>query len=314
MDNKIAMDFQLIEYFLRVVELGSINKAASSLGLSQPSLSRHISALEHMMGSKLFTRTQSGVQLTESGQLLSEKARPLLRQFTMLKEQVAQKANGQLAIGIPPSWKYLFTAPFVEKLTSQFPGIALRVYEGVSNVLREYMFGRLLDLAVVPFNTTPVAGYRQTALVREPMVIVGRAQDGLQQDHPVNLSYVSGLKLVLPGKPNVARVQLEHALERKGMTFSIAVETDTLSLNLDLVSRGVGFTVVPACSLHGHGLGDTISWAPIKGQYVTWALCENEDRLHSTAMQEGRKLAMRTVMEALEKEVWVGAEAVGALE
>ncbi|MES1978611.1 MAG: LysR family transcriptional regulator [Pseudomonadota bacterium] len=308
------MDFQLIEYFLRVVEIGSINRAAASLGLSQPSLSRHIASLEHLMGSTLFTRTQSGMQLTESGRLLSEKARPLLRQFAMLKEQVAQKANGQLAIGIPPSWKYLFTAPYVEKLTEQFPGIALRVYEGVSNVLRDYMYGRLLDLAIVPFNTPPVAGYRQTALVREPMVVVGRSRDGLRQDHPVNLSYLDGLKFVLPGRPNVARVQLEHALERKGMTFSIAVETDTLSLNLDLVNRGVGFTVVPACSLHGHGLGHGISWAPIKGQYVTWALCENEDRLHSTAMQEGRKLAIHTVMEALQKEVWIGAEPVGVLK
>lgn len=309
------MDLRLIDFFLRVSELGSINKAAVNLHLSQPALSRHVATLEHEMGTRLFKRTQGGVQLTEAGALLAERARPLMKQFTILKEQVGEKAAGQLAIGIPPSWKNVFTSPFVEQFTGAHPDVALRVYEGVSNVLREYMFSRLLDIAIVPFDPAPAAGYRQTPLVREPMVLVGRSQDLLRSDSPVSLNRLDGLKLVLPGRPNVARVQIERALERKGMTFKLALETDTLSLNLDLARRGVGFTVIPACSLYGHGLGDAISWAPIKGQFVTWALCENEDRMHSQAVREGRKQAMQTVAAALALNIWEGAQDVkGAVE
>lgn len=54
------MDVRLLDYFLRVAELGSINKAAASLRLSQPALSRHIALLEHEMGNKLFHRSQGG--------------------------------------------------------------------------------------------------------------------------------------------------------------------------------------------------------------------------------------------------------------
>ena len=143
------MDSRLIEYFLRVAELGSINKAATDLRLSQPALSRHIALLEHQLRAKLFTRTQGGVQLTEAGTLLVERARPILRQLTWLVEQVGDRAAGQLAIGIAPSWRNLFTSNFVARLVADYPRVRLRVHEGVSHELRDVMHAGMLDLAAV---------------------------------------------------------------------------------------------------------------------------------------------------------------------
>jgi LysR family nitrogen assimilation transcriptional regulator len=302
------LESRLLDYFLRVAELGSINKAAADLHLSQPALSRHIAALEHEMGTQLFTRTQGGVMLTDAGKLLADRARPLLRQFAILKEQVGETAAGQVAIGIPTSWQQVFTSPLVEKMAHRFPGVTLRVYEGVSNVLRDYMFAGLLDLCIVPFATSPAAGYRQTALVREPLVLVGNAAAGLNPDEPVAVSVLDGVKLVLPGRPNVLRAQVEHTLLRKGMAFRMAVETDTLTLCMDLARRGLGYTVVPACAMYEHFYGSEISWAPLKGLYITWALCENQARTHSMAFREGRRLVFETVADALGSGQWLGAE------
>ena len=305
------MESRILEYYLRVAELGSINKAAADLHLSQPALSRHVAALEHEMGTQLFTRTQGGVLLTESGKLLADRARPLLRQFAILKEQVSEMATGQVAIGIPTSWQYVFTSPLVERMVERFPGVTLRVHEGVSNVLRDYMYAGLLDLCIVPFATTPATGYRQTALVREPLVLVGGEGSELKPEEPVPVSRLDGLKLVLPGRPNVLRAQVEHTLERKGMSFHSLVETDTLTLCMDLARRGVGYTVVPACAVHYRGFGHTVVWAPIRGMFMTWALCENQARSHSPAVREGRRLAFDTVAEAISLREWFGVEPAG---
>jgi LysR family nitrogen assimilation transcriptional regulator len=307
------MDSKLLEYFLRVAELGSINKAAADLHLSQPALSRHIAALEHEMGTQLFTRTQGGVVMTDSGKLLSDRARPLLRQFAILKEQVGEMASGQVSIGIPPSWQHVFTAPFVERMLAQHPGVSLRVHEGVSHVLRDYMFAGLLDLCIVPFATTPAAGYRQTALVREPLVLVGNAKAGLSASEPSPVSKLDGVQLVLPGRPNVLRAQVEHTLARKGMAFRVAVETDTLTLCLDLARRGIGYTVVPACAVVDHQLGDAITWSPVRGLYMTWALCENQARTHSAAVRESRRLVFEIVSQALASARWAGAESASTV-
>lgn len=306
------MESRLLEYFLRVGELGSINKAAADLQLSQPALSRHIASVEHEMGTQLFTRTQGGVVLTEAGKLLADRARPLLRQFAILKEQVGEMAAGQVAIGIPTSWQSVFTSPLVERMTQRFPGVTLRVHEAVSNLLRDYMFAGLLDLCVVPFATTPAAGYRQTALVREPLVLVGSKTAGLDPGDPVPVTRLDDMKLVLPSRPNVLRAQVEHTLGRKGMTFRVLVETDTLTLCLDLARRGVGYTVVPACAVHYAGFRDAISWAPLRGMYITWALCENQARTHSPAVREGRRLIFETVAEAIGSREWYGAESASS--
>lgn len=305
------MDSRLLEYFLRVAELGSINKAAADLHLSQPALSRHIAALEHEMGTTLFNRTQGGVTLTDPGKLLSDRARPLLRQFTILKEQVSEKAAGQLAIGIPPSWHQVFSSVFVGTMVQQYPKVSLRVYEAVSNVLRDYMFAGLLDLCIVPFDPAPAAGYRQTALVREPLVLVGPASAGLDPREPAPVSRLNGMQLVLPGKSNLLRTQIEHALARKGMQCRLVVETDTLRLCMELACQSFGFTVVPACAMYQHGLGEAISWTPVRGMYITWALCENQARTHSQAVREGRRLVLQTVADQLNGGMWFGAEKVG---
>lgn len=308
------MDLRLLEYMLRVAELGSINKAAIDLHLSQPTLSRHIVALEHEMGTKLFTRNQGGVTLTEPGKLLADRARPLLRQHAILKEQVGEMAAGQLAIGVPPSWQRVFTSPFVKTLVAQYPEIKLRVHEGVSNILRDHLLAGVLDLCVIPFDPSPPTGFRQTPLVREPLILMGCADKNLNSSQAIPLSYLDGEKLVLPGRPNVLSSQVEHMLKRKGMVFKVAVETDTLGLCLDLAREGIGYTIMPACTLHDHAhITDTMSWAPIQGLYLTWALNESLARSHSQAVHEGRKVALKTLAATLEAKVWFGAEAMSGL-
>jgi LysR family nitrogen assimilation transcriptional regulator len=311
-EREVEMDSQVLEYFLRVAELGSINKAAADLHLSQPALSRHVASLEHEMGVMLFVRTQGGVKLTEAGKLLADRARPILRQLTILKGQVGDRAAGQLAIGIPPSWQNVFTSPLVERVVSQFPGIALRVHEGVSNVLRDHMLGGLLDLAIVPFEASPPNGYVQTPLIREPVLLVGPLDAGLKTSEPVSISRLDGIKMVLPGRPNVIRVQLENALLRKNFSFRVMVETDTLNLCLELAQKGIGYTAIPACTLFNNERSRLVSAAPIKGTYVTWALYENEARSHSEAVREGKRLVFSTVEERLKEGNWIGAERVTA--
>lgn len=303
------MDSKSIEFFLRVVEFGSINKAAGDLNISQPSLSRVISSLEHEMGTALFTRTQGGVQLTDAGRLLSDRARPLLSQFALLKEQLGE-TSGQVAFGIPPSWQDVFTSKLINRIMIESPGVTLRIHEGVSHILREHMIAGLLDLCIIPFSNTPLNGYTQTSLVREPLVLVGHKSEKLKPSEPVPLAKLDDIKLVLPGKPNAIRQLIEHSLQRKSLKFKLAMQVDTLTLCMNVASQNLAFTVVPACAVVNIKHDEGISWAPIKGLYLTWALFENDLRSHSPAVKECKKALMETLRDSLSSGNWTGAEKI----
>jgi LysR family nitrogen assimilation transcriptional regulator len=302
------MESNLLHYFLRVTELGSINKAAADLNLSQPALSRHIASLEHEMGGELFTRTHGGVVLTEAGKVLADRARPLLRQFTLIKEQVGEKAAGHLAIGIPQAWLHVFTSPFVSEMSRQYPHVSLRVFEGVSNVLHDYMSAGLLDLCIMPFDGVPTSGYTQTPLVRDPLIVVGAAAENLQPDHPVSIGDLDSKKIILPGRSNPLRQQIEHALQRRGMTFQLSVETDSLNLCIEFARQGIGMTILPACALQPQWIGPDASWTWLKGVYVTWALYKNQTRSHSEALHEGARLIPSILARSFAAQAWPGAE------
>lgn len=72
------MDIRVLKNFMKIAEQGSICKAAESLHISQPPLSRQLKSLEYELGIKIFERSPKGVQLTEKGHLLYKRAASLI--------------------------------------------------------------------------------------------------------------------------------------------------------------------------------------------------------------------------------------------
>src|SRR5262245_24015028 len=146
------MDPRQIEYFLRVVELGSINRAAADLRMSQPSLSRWLGILEHETGAALLVRTTRGIRLTDAGQLLAERARPILHQLQQLRGDIKNRSKSQFNLAMPVSLQALVTAPFAEHVMRHAPDTTLRVYEGINNAIRTWMENGVVDAAVMAAN------------------------------------------------------------------------------------------------------------------------------------------------------------------
>lgn len=301
------MNSKLLEYFLRVAELGSINKAAVDLRVSQPALSRNISLLEHEMGTELFHRSRGGVNLTPPGKMLYEHARPLLRQFTMLKEQIGEAAQGTVAMGFPPSWRSIVTVRLAEALMNDKADIRVRISETVSHALREQLIAGTLDLCIAPADSNVGDGYRQIRLVSDPMVLVGSPDSNLMAGGPIPLARLDNLPMIIPARPNTLRTNIEHEMALLGLDLNVAIETDTLNLCLELAARGQGFTVVPRCALLSSEMVVEMSWTRIADLKVVWSLFENAKRSHSQAVRHCRREVIRIVKQQLASGRWTGA-------
>lgn len=278
------MEIRQIELFLRIAELGSINKAAAELRMSQPSLSRWLALLEREIDAQLFVRTRQGIRLTDAGQLLAERARPLLRQFDLLKEDVGNKSVRQVNLALPFSMQGMVTAPFAERILRGKPDTSLRIYEGINNAIRQWMENGLLDAAVIVETERVPDSFSSTALLQENLVLVGGREAGLRLDEPVPLARLDNLPIILPGPPNAISAQVENTLRRAGYQYNNIFEAEVLSLCLDLARRDLGFTVMPYCALHDRlGPDSLLTAAPIERLHVLWRLCINRSRAYAVA-------------------------------
>ena len=129
------MDLKQLEYFVRVAELGSFTRAAISLDVAQPALSRQVRLLEVELRQTLLTRNGRGAVPTEAGQLLLEHGRGILHQVALAREELGAARGalaGRVSIGLPPSLSRLITVPLTHAFRKALPQAQLTLTEGFS--------------------------------------------------------------------------------------------------------------------------------------------------------------------------------------
>ncbi|MDE6624736.1 MAG: LysR family transcriptional regulator [Lachnospiraceae bacterium] len=89
------MELQQLQYFLVAAQYEHITKAANSLHIAQPALSQSIKRLESELGVKLFDRKKGGIILSDSGRLLVEELKPIMKSLDSLPKKLADTAKKQ---------------------------------------------------------------------------------------------------------------------------------------------------------------------------------------------------------------------------
>ena len=97
------MQIQQLVYFMKIAELGSMNKAAAELLMTQPNLSRAMMNLEHELKIKIFERNNKGVVLTEDGKRLYQYTRTIMNQMELIEGIALREATPILSIASYPA-------------------------------------------------------------------------------------------------------------------------------------------------------------------------------------------------------------------
>ena len=123
------IDIQKIETFLCVAEKLNISEAAKQLHLRQPTVSRQIKLLEQELGSVLFIRSSTGLQLTEAGQLLLPWARRLLHDTANLQSMMSSlhEVAGELRIACSTTAGKYILPQLAARFRLRYPGVHVRI-------------------------------------------------------------------------------------------------------------------------------------------------------------------------------------------
>lgn len=141
-------DWSHVQSYLAVAETGSLSAAAAELGQSQPTIGRHIKALEEHLGVELFTRHARGLRLTQIGRDVlpsAEMMRSAMTQISLQSEAIADRAEGTVRLTCSMFVAHHILPPIIAKLRASFPQIDLVIQPSDST---ENLLFREADIAV----------------------------------------------------------------------------------------------------------------------------------------------------------------------
>jgi LysR family nitrogen assimilation transcriptional regulator len=279
------MDLRVLQAFIRVAELGSIARAAFVLNQTQPTISRQIAALERDLGGALFIRNRRGMTLNPAGVQFRDRALQALRGLAQAKAEFtsqAQEPSGTVSIGLPPSLRAVLSAPVLERFAKAHPRVLLHVHETIAQGLEELMRSGEADLAVLIGDRKVLRNVALTPLAIDPLLLAGPPSARLDPNKPLGIEALAGLPLLTYRPPNYLRLLTEAALRKRALAFNVAVEMETLPLMLEMVERGIGYTLLPKS---GVAPGTRIAMAPLRGMSVTWTLAVSRARAPRPAVR-----------------------------
>lgn len=242
------MNFRRLQYFVKIVDVGSLTQAADILHVAQPALSQQIATLEAEVRQQLLIRTKRGVTPTAAGTVLYRHAQLILRQLEQARtdmKSTGQGLSGAVSVGLAPGTAATELAvPLLRKVRQLYPGIVLYLNETYGTTLSELIMNGRMDLAVLYGGMTAVHGLSFQILMHEPLFLVGPR--GTQSPgQSVALKDVVDRELVLPRPYNIVRKMVDDACGGLGLVPRVVAEIESDSTLKAVISEGLGSTILP---------------------------------------------------------------------
>lgn len=243
------MELRQLRYFIRIVELGSMGRAALDLGVGTPALSQQISRLEGELSTRLLQRTATGVLPTDAGLAFFRQAQLAIRHADAAAQAARQaRLAGHVSIGLAPSTSGVLALPLLEAMRERYPDVRLRVVESLSGNLATMLNARQLDLAVL-FETDGARRWSVLPLLDERLFVIGRrALPGMPTGRSVRIARLASLPLVLPSGTHGLRAILDAAFARERCVPHVVLEIDGLAVLMDAVRAGLAATIQPGAA------------------------------------------------------------------
>lgn len=238
-----------LQAFLELAKRRSFVRAAESLAITQPALSKAIRELEDNLGTPLFDRGPQGVSLNQAGLTLLRHAGPALRTLDEGLTAIGEVSGRErwVRVGALSTVESRLVPLAIERLHARFDDIGVRVDSGPSAYLLSRLRGGALDLVVGRMTAAREIGdLAFEHLYYEPLVVAVRAGHPLAGRAPPILARLADYPWILPPPQTTLRQQVDsfcvqHGLRRPGRVM----ETLSLAISRRYVLDGEALWIAP---------------------------------------------------------------------
>jgi len=303
------MNLRQLQYFIEVSELESVTKAAERLHIAQPALSRHMRSLERDLGVRLFDRDGRAIILTNAGLVFRDRVRLVLRELDRAQLEVkalSRSPGGRIDFGMPFSVSQALTRVLVQRVHAELPGVALRVIDGWTGFIIEWLLRGRLDLGIIYDHTLRSDVLRTEPLAAEEHFLVCSPYDRLAQREVMTLVEVADLPLALPSREHGLRLAVEEHMQTIGKIPRIDTELESIVGLKQYAQQGELYTILPRGEMEEDLASEKLKTVRIVKPpiYRTLFIAWSNERPNTPQMKAVQKIARRETAEIIKKGVW----------
>ena len=236
-----------LEYLVALAKTRHFRRAAEQVGVSQPTLSTQLTALEERLGAQLVERSRARVLLTPVGITVEAVARRVLRDIEEIRYVAKSEANlfaGSLRLGLPPTLGPYMLPRIIPTLHQRHPDLKLFVREELPLALPDTLRDGQLDVIVTPM---PLDGddLEAVRLFREPLYLVMPADSPHAGRKTIDQTLLKGQPILTLGIGHQLREQVDAICKEHGASVRSDFEGTSLDMLRHMVATGVGWSFLP---------------------------------------------------------------------
>ena len=241
------MDLRALRYFTEVVRQQSFTRAADTLCVTQPTISKMVRQLEDELGQTLLERDRRQVRPTDAGRVVFDEGEALLagaRRLAARLADLSSLAQGELVLGLPPMVGAARFAPIVGAYRARYPKVALKLVEdGARAIEQRVKAGELeIGVAVLPVDT---GVFDTLEVVCDPLCLISPAGSRWRGMTSVTLTMIAAERFILYPEDFTLSHRIAAAFAALGQTLDIAGRSAHWDFISELVSAGLGVALLP---------------------------------------------------------------------
>lgn len=248
-----------LRYFRALAQVGQFRRAADHLGISQPSLSLQIEALEATIGVRLVERRRSGILLTAAGRDILADAQHVLDRMDVLTAHARSLKGGlaaTLRLGASPTIGPYLMPSVVSQLRAGYPDFKLVVRDGAPRDLLADLATGSYDLILTQLPV-PEREFHQLPIFEEDLCLAVASDHPLARIDPVKLSHLNGLDVLTLAPGFTLHKQIAALCATVGARLREDYEGTSLDALRQMAAMHLGVAFLPALYVHSEITGKT---------------------------------------------------------
>ena len=281
------MDIKSLEFFQKISEIKSISKVAKRSHISQSALSQQMQKMEDTLGHQLFIRSNRGVELTNSGELVLKYINNIIKTYDNMVEKLEQQQDKEIKIEADFAIATYCLPCVLVKMRKLYPKHDYNLISNSSDQIEKDVMNDICEVGFI--NREPDEELMFNRVIEEKVVLI--SLPGYDIPEKFNLAEILNQPLVILKDKCIIKDKLNQALQKAGHSMedlNIITKLESTEALKTVVQKGYGVAFVPYNAVKKEIETKELKIARVKDynlDYNIYMISKNKEELNSKARE-----------------------------